>query len=235
MVLHVKQGYEERQRHMDRMMARKGLDFTYLLDGDIPDILPATLDKYFTGEIMHRKKAEASCALKHIYACEHIVQNRLPGALVLEDDMVLYDNFESIFNECMDEIEKRKLDAPLISFDDSILKFVPRSQRRKGLHLYPAPRDRYAGCLYYSYGAARLILEDIKKHKCDLPIDCYHTALIKRSGLAYYWCHPTIATQGTHCGLFASSISRISAKRKTYRSLTWKAKLHYKKFIYFLR
>ena len=68
-----------------------------------------------------------------------------------------------------------------------------------------------------------------KRHKMNLLV--YE----KQIGLNYYWCHPTIATQGTHNGLFASSICEQSANKQHYRSLTWKAKLAYKKFLYLLR
>jgi len=235
LVLHVRKGYEDRERHINRMMAEKGLRFKYMLDGDIADITPETLDRYFTGDTMHKAGPQASCALKHIYACEHIVRNNLKGALVLEDDMVIYDNFKEIFNKCMAEIDTRQLKDPVISFDDSILKFIPRSRRRKGIYLYPGNRDRYTGCLYYSNGAARLILERIKDSRCGLPIDRYHAALITEGLLQYYWCQPCIATQGTHNGLFESSISAKSAKRQRYRANVWKIKLMYKKLVYFLR
>lgn len=234
LVLHVKNGYEEREKHIQRMMAAEGIAFDFILDGDKNELSDEILDRYFTGE-MKQVTSATSCAMKHLLACRHIVEHDLPGALVLEDDMILYRNFKPVFAACMKEIEQRRIDSPLISFEDSALKFVPGSQRKRGQHLYPATSDRFAGCLFYSRGCAEQILDYVERQKCDLPIDLLHKALITRIGLSYYWCHPAIATQGTHNGLFASSINEQSARKQRYRALTWKIKLAYKKFLYRLR
>lgn len=234
-VLHVKKGYEERGRHMESMLGARGIPFTYLLDGDIDDAnFGEELDKYFTDEVKKRPPA-ASCALKHFYAYRYILGNKLPGALILEDDMLLYRRFEKIFGKCLRECEQRNITNCLISLEDSNLKFVRRSDRKKGRHLYPAKRDRFACAYYISAECARMILKYVEKHKCHLPIDIFHQELITSIGLPYYWCHPAIATQGSHCGLFPSSISERSAHRRLYRRVTWDIKRIYKHLVYFFR
>lgn len=233
-VLHVRTGYEKREQHIRRMFDKMNIDFEFILNGDMADITPDVLDSYFTG-VMHKVSAETSCALKHLLAYEQIVTRKLPGALILEDDMVLYDNFTEVFNDCMSEMTHRHIEDALISFEDSTLRFVPFSQRRKGQHLYIASRDRFAGCYYITYRTAERIVDYVNKNKCDLPADLFHTALITRIGLPYYWCHPCIATQGTHNGLFPSSINTQSAAKQKYRARTWQLKLAYKKLLYLFR
>ena len=39
-VAHVKKGYEDRERHINEIMGRLAVSFTYMLDGDITDITP---------------------------------------------------------------------------------------------------------------------------------------------------------------------------------------------------
>lgn len=234
LVLHVRQGYEDRERHIRQMMDKEGIAFEFILGGDKDELTDDVLNRYFTGEMKQVSNA-TSCTMKHLLACQYVVDHQLPGALVLEDDMILYRNFKPVFAACMQEIAQRQLPSPLISFEDSALKFVPGSQRQPGRHLYPARSDRFAGCLYYSQDCAREILDYVEQHRCDLPVDLLHRALIERIGLHYYWCHPTIATQGTHNGLFASSINEQSARKQRYRAITWKAKLAYKKLLYLLR
>lgn len=233
-VLHVKNGYEERGQHMESMLVTRKIPFVYILDGDIPDITPEILDRYFADE-MHTVSAPVSCALKHLYAYEYILQHNLDGALIMEDDMILYSRFEKIFEECMRERVNRGIDQCILSFEDSSLKFVKGSVRKKGQHIYPAARDRFTGCYYISASCARAILDYVSLNKCDLPIDLFHTKLIKEISLPYYWSHPTIATQGSHCGLFLSSISEKSAKKHLYRKLTWSVKRLYKTILYRLR
>lgn len=235
LVLHVKKGYEDRAENIERMLKDKGISFEYILDGDIPDLTPEILNRYFKGERVSAS-AGTSCTMKHFYAYEYIIKHNLPGALILEDDMILYDNFIPIFNQCMEERQKRSMSNILISFEDSSFHFVPRSQRVKGLHLYKGPRDRFTGCYYISNECAKQIMDYVEKNKCDLVSDRLHNFLIAPpNSLQYYWCHPTIATQGTHNGLFPSSISQKSAQKQNYRKNIWKLKLFYKKLIYWFR
>lgn len=234
LVLHVKKGYEERARHIEQMLHEKGIEFEYVTDGDKPDITADILDHYFADQ-MHQVTAATSCALKHLYAYERILQNNWNSALILEDDMIFYKHFIPIFNKCMQECKERELPNIFISFEDSSLHFVPKSQRKKGILLYPAKRDRFAGCYYISRECAQLIINYVATHKCHLPIDLFHKDLTVKASLPYYWCHPTIATQGTHTGLYSSSISEQSAKKTNYRKYTWKIKLAYKKLLYWFR
>lgn len=37
LVLHVKKGYEDRQKHIEKMMKSWGYSFEYILDGDMDD------------------------------------------------------------------------------------------------------------------------------------------------------------------------------------------------------
>lgn len=234
LVLHVKNGYEEREAHMRRELGKIGADFTFILDGDKTDMTEEVLKKYFVPE-MQEVTAGNSCSLKHLMACKYIIEHDLPGALVFEDDMLLYKNFVRVFNECMEEIERRQLENPLVNFEDSALRFVPRSQRKKGQHLYPMMRGRFAGSLFYSRGVAEQIVNYVEKHRFDVPMDVLQGELTKRIGLHYYYCHPTIATQGTHNGLFASSLDATSARKQRYRARIWRFKLAYKKLVYFFR
>lgn len=233
-VLHVKTGYEERKQHICRMLGTRNIDFEFLLDGDMTDLTPEILDRYFTGE-MKQVAPAVSCTMKHLLACELIVSRQLSGALILEDDMLLYKNFDRVFDECMNEMTRYGIDDALISFEDSALRFVPGSQRQRGRHLYLASKDRFAGCYYLTFRTAKKIMDYVNSNKCDLPVDLFHKALIVRAGLPYYWCHPCIATQGTHNGIFPSSICAESAKKQHYRAWTWQLKLAYKKLLYLLR
>ena len=50
-VLHVKAGYEERERHIRNMLGAEGIDFEFLLDGDMADLTPEVFDRYFTDDM----------------------------------------------------------------------------------------------------------------------------------------------------------------------------------------
>lgn len=235
LVLHVKKGYEQREQHIRQMLQAHHLHFRFILDGDIADLTDQSLRCYFTGDIMSSTSAHTSCAMKHFLAYKHILEHHLKGALVLEDDAVLYKSFDRIYRACLSEIDMRGLKNALVSFEDSSLHLVPHSERKKGQYLYKHDRDRFTGAYYCTYEAAALIMHYVETHKCHLPIDRFHAALINLAGLNYYWCHPCIATQGTHSGCFRSSISTKSAQRQPYRRLSWPVKLAYRSVLAMLR
>lgn len=233
-VLHVRVGYADRELCIYEMMRRRNISFTFVLDGDVSDLTDSVLDKYFVG-CMHQRNATTSCAMKHIIACENIVDRNLDGALVLEDNVMLYDNFENVYEACMSELKSRNLERAIISFEDSALKFVPRSERKSGQYLYKKNSDRFAGALYYSYDAAKMIVDYVASYHCNLPIALLHTELTRMSMLNYYWCHPCIATQGFHACAFDTCTNMRSVKKFFCRGMTWKLKLYCKKFLCWLR
>ncbi len=91
-VLHVKKGYESRGEHIRKMLSKIRLPFELILEGDMCDLTDNTLNKYFSRE-MHKIAPDTSCALKHLLAYEAILNNNYPGALILEDDIILHKNF----------------------------------------------------------------------------------------------------------------------------------------------
>ena len=101
-----------------------------------------------------------------------------------------------------------------------------------GKVLYPGDRDRMAGAYYINKEGAELIINELEKQAMDIPVDWYHAKLLHENKLKYYWCQPTIATQGSHIGTFKSS---ISIKDNLWITLKWRFKRFYKKWLYELR
>lgn len=235
LVLHVKEGYEERARHIESMLREMQIQFKYILEGNKSDLTQEVLDEYFGdgGSVdMYGKFSRTSCAYKHILAYEYLVNNNVPGALILEDDIVLHHNFVNIFNKSMMEIKRFSYTNFMVSYEDSRLRFIPRSKRIKGIHLYPGNKGRMTGVYYIDQVAAKYILDKIKEEKCIEPIDILHEKLLKEKRLTYFWCQPTIAFQGSFTGLFKTSISN---KKQKCEKLQWLFKLNYKKMLYFFR
>lgn len=232
-VLHVKHGYEARKEHIDKMMAKHNLPFEYILDGDIPDITPSVMKTYFGGDgEMSTPNGAVSCAYKHILACQRIIDRNLDGALVLEDDIVLFNNFDKIFGKSLEEfsILEDKDKPSIISYEDTRLRFVPGSKRENGRVLYPGPHDRFTGCIYVNNAAAQLVCKYAREEHIDIPIDLIHTRLIRLGLLNYYWVQPCIATQGSFTGKFSSSITFNRSK-----AFIWRLQRLYKKALYRLR
>ncbi|MDE6611933.1 MAG: glycosyltransferase family 25 protein [Muribaculaceae bacterium] len=225
-VLHVKKGYEDREAHINAMMSRLGLEFEYITDGDIADLTPEVLKQWFDADSpLGHAVASTSCAYKHIITYQKIIEQGLDGAMILEDDILLRHDFCRIAEESLRQLPP---DRPaIINYEDTRLRFVPYSQRRRGRVIYPGDRDRFTGAYYINRTGAHDILELAAREKISRPIDHHHRHLLERGLLDYWWSHPCVATQGSFNGLFASSISVSRSK-----VLAFKIKKAYRKLLY---
>lgn len=227
---------KERGEHMDRMLRGIGMEYEFIREADLDDLSKELLCKYFTqGEKMAASPLPRySCATKHFLAYKKIVDEGMDGALILEDDIVLHDDFLDYFDKSINEFYERYAERPaMISYEDSSLQFVPRSQRKKGQLLYYGKKDRMAGAYYMSRRCAEAILSDLSAHKCHTTdADTYHYHLLKQGVIDYLWCQPALATQGSFTGAFRSS---LSSKKDRMIEFRWWFKKNYKRLLYWFR
>lgn len=225
----------EREEYIDRALKRIGLAYEFILEGDVNDLTDAILDKYLADgpDHLRQKSPQASCSIKHFLAYERIVAESIEGALILEDDIILHEDFMPVFIKSIDEYNKYYADkSVVISYEDSSLQFVPRSQREKGRLLYPGKKDRMAGAYFINYHGAKAILDELYKKPTSVPVDYYQYQLLQHGIIQYLWCQPAIATQGSFTGEFRSS---LSGKKDRMIKIRWKLKKAYKHLLYFLR
>lgn len=228
-VLHVKKGYEERAAHIEKMMARLGLEFEYISDGDIADLNPEIMQRWFDpdGEL-GKPSAVTSCSCKHLFACKAVVERQLPGAIILEDDILLSDNFADIVAKSISQLPEGR--PAIVSYEDTRLRFVPHSMRKPGQVIYPGDRDRFAGAYYVNAEGAAAILDSAATDRLKVPIDLYHRHMLDAGKIQYWWSHPCVASQGSFNGLFTSTLTPDRGK-----ALVWKLKRAYRRLLYRLR
>ena len=235
LVIHAK-SLTDRLQHVKQQLKDWPGPVEYILDYDKNELTDDILRRYIQpGCELDNRSGATSCALKHLLACQYIVDNGLEGALVVEDDIVLHSQFMEKYEKTMEEYRRRYADRPvIISYEDSSLQFIPRSQRVKGQWLYEAPhgRVRFTGILYVSYQAAKAVLDEVQAHKCHKAIDhYYYVYLYDKSLIQMLWCEPCLATQGSFDGTFLSSIGQL----RSFEGLRWKLKLVMKRVIYWFR
>jgi glycosyl transferase family 25 len=235
-VIHVR-GQIEREAFMQKQLDELGWPFHYVLEGDVSDLTPEILDRYFLKdgkpETMYGQFPRTSCAYKHLLATQFILDHDLEGALIIEDDLLLYPTFKALFLKSMDEYATQYAQLPFIAnYEESSLLLVPRSQRKRGQILYPASRDRYAGCYYLNKYAANVIMEYVKSNKSDTTSDCLHNRLVHQGLLKYFWSHPCLACQ---CSADGSMPTLIPTKPRPLKRLKWFYKRLYKHLLYYFR
>lgn len=226
---------KERGEHIDKMLRGIGMEYEFIKEGDADELTDELIDRFLMDgpEDLHKKSARASCTIKHFLSYEKILADHLEGALILEDDIVLHQDFMPLFEKSIKEYHEHYANKDiLISYEDSSLQFVPRSQREPGRMLYPGPKDRMAGAYFINHHAAKAILDCLKEERTDIPIDCYHYRLLREHVIDYLWCQPALATQGSFTGAFRSSLSK---KKDRMIELRWWFKRNYKQLLYWLR
>ena len=229
------QRLKERGEHIDRMLRNIGMDYEFVNEGDDDTQIEVYLDQYMRDgkEPMHQRSPRALCTISHFLTYERILAEQMEGALILEDDIVLHDNFMVRFEQSIEEYRRNHADKRiLISYEDSSLQFVPRSQREKGRMLYPAEKGRMSGAYFINHHAAKAILDRLQTDRCDQAIDWYHYQLIQEHFIDYLWCQPALATQGSFTGQFHSA---LSSKKDRMIVIRWWFKKNYKKLLYWLR
>lgn len=236
LVIHVRE-QREREVFVRKQLDALGWPYKFILDGDIADLTPQVLDRYFLKDgkegTMYGPFPRTSCTMKHLLAAQYIVNHQLEGALIVEDDIYFYSSFRRLFAKSLEECERSyKGQAILANYEESSLLLVPRSQRVKGQVLYPATRDRYAGCYYLNRQAAQVILDYAIEHKVDLAIDRFHDKLMKEGLLTSFWSHPCLACQ---CSADGSMPTLIPTKPRPFKRLKWFYKRFYKHLLYFFR
>jgi glycosyl transferase family 25 len=236
LVIHVR-GQEERRAFIQQQLDGLGLPVHFILEGNVADLTPEILDHYFVcdgkPDTMHGPFPRTSCAYKHLLATRYILDNGLDGALIVEDDIRFYPRFKRLFAESLKECADRYASRPVvINYEESSLLLVPRSQRVKGQLLYPADRDRYAGCYYLNRQAAQVIVDYVAAHKSDTTSDCLHCRLIQSGRLLSLWSHPCLACQ---CSADGSMPTMIPTKPRPLKRLKWWYKRIYKHILYFFR
>jgi len=236
LIIHVRD-QKEREAFMQKQLDALGWPYHYVLDGDVADLTPEILDRYFLNdgkpETMYGQFPRTSCAYKHLLATQYILEKGLEGALIIEDDLQFYPSFKQLFLQSMDEYSDQYAQMPFIAnYEESSLLLVPRSQRKKGQILYPAQRDRYAGCYYLNKHAAEAIMGYVGQYKSDTTSDCLHNRLVQTGLVHYFWSHPCLACQCTADG---SMPTLIPTKPRPWKRLKWFYKRLYKHLLYHFR
>lgn len=231
LVAHVKHGFEDRRRSIERQFTELGMPFEFMLDGDISDIDAELSARWFDPGFP--LGPQQSCACKHLLMYQRIVKAGWAGALILEDDILLLEGFAPVFEASLQELRRRNeavLGTAWISYENTGHVVPPRREIKQGQMLYRSMTTRCTGAYYIGCTAAAALLHEASTRKVDKAIDCWVEDMVPLlpDRLQIYWCHPAIAEQGSMNGRFDSMDSRRRAG--VWRRLKWKMDRLYKRF-----
>jgi len=158
--------------------------------------------------------SQIAISLSHFYAYKEISE-KYENALILEDDVVLSDQFTHKFNLYMNNLPEDydmlfigdgcnlHIEANKIIPNNFIYEKCNESNSNNCLHGATRCCDSYV----VSKKCSKKICDYIKNlsYKINIPVDWWLNVAIKGNNFKIYWAEPTIVTQGTQNGLFVSS------------------------------
>jgi GR25 family glycosyltransferase involved in LPS biosynthesis len=204
---------KERKQFMLNEIDKHSLNYYFIEKYDREKLSDQDLKMFNTYKL---KLSEVSLTRKHIDAYRKIVNNNYKYSLILEDDVILDDNFGY-------KLEKGLTHLP----DDYDMLFIGNGAN---LHIEPSiikPNQLiYKKCreptnwggnggtrctdsyLISKKCAKKLInyISKLKEGSIQMPSDWWLNQVIRDLQLEIYWMEPTIVTQGTETGKYNSSI-----------------------------
>lgn len=200
----------DRKRHILEQFNKQGIiDYEFIEKYDKDEITDYESNLFDT----NYKKSTMSLHLKHNYVYKIIAEN-YESALILEDDVILCDNFIDKLNNYITQLPE---DYDMLFIGNGCNLHIEK-------HKLIPNKNIYEKCLYPTRwggdGASRccdsyIITKTCANKLCEyinnledkikIPIDWWLNVAARDNNFKVYWAEPTIVTQGTQNGLFTTS------------------------------
>lgn len=158
---------------------------------------------------------EMSVALHHIECYKRIVEENIDYALILEDDIVICNNFREILERYIKELPS---DWDMLFIGDGCGLHIEKNLLIPGKHIYKKNNEnngqihegatRCLDSYLISNKCAKIITEKLKLPNYTIlaPADLWMNCVIRNNNFNVYWAEPTIVTQGSEKGVYKSSL-----------------------------
>ena len=175
------------------------------------------LQEYDLSVFEHLTNFYMAIGLSHMYAYKQI-KNNYDEAIIIEDDIILCNDFINIFNNYISQLPK---DYDMLFFGNGCNLHIQANNLipnkniyEKGLYPTNWGGDGCSRCIdsyVVSKKCAIKLCEYIDniKYKINLPADWWLNIAARDNNLKVYWAEPTIASQGSENGMFEKSYETI--------------------------
>jgi len=202
LIINVK-SFVERRRHVEAQLARFGLRGEFIHEFDADEIAADVDRSWFAGDQLNR--GQKSCALKHVVVLQRVIERGWQHCLVLEDDVVLADDFPDGVRAAL--AETRDEPRPYVIYLGAGGNFyTPASQRQPGRRIYPASKGRFTDSYIISAQEAQLRLACIEAQPMTKPIDVVFDTIDRAAGIRFLWLEDPVVEQGSKLGVFRTSL-----------------------------
>jgi glycosyl transferase family 25 len=217
-VIHVAR-FTERATHMKAQLGRFEIPFEFVLPYDA-ETLDADAQRRYLSPGARITVGELSCVLKHMEAMRRIAAKNHRLALVLEDDVLLAENFNEQLAAILEKAETLK--SPFtIQIGCANNMYVPKTRLQSGKRLYQMNQVRATDSYLINAAAARLRLEWLEQNRFDRPAGHLFNLVDNLKQIPIYWSEPTIVEQGSMNGMFRSLLAS-KRRHKPLWILKWR-------------
>ena len=198
--------FHSRHLHMGLIERRLNASFEYILDFDSEDITSGDLNAIDASMPL----SSCSCLLKHFEAQRRFLATDQEYCLVLEDDVVLFDDFENGFKKA---IEAASTIEPgwLIFFGGADNKIDQRFLHAKENDLILRELST-AECYLLDRKSCELRSRWLESNNFSKPADHQIVLMDRELSIKHYWTSRPFATQGSITGRFPTSLDRSRKK-----------------------
>jgi len=209
-VLHYSKLVERKKNILEQFSKHNITNFEFVEKYDKNEIDDNNINKF----IINYDKATMSLFLKFIYSIREIV-NKYNFALILEDDVILSENFSDFLFKYIEELPN---DYDLLFIGDGANFHIEKD-------IIKPDKFIYKKCLNSTQwggdGCTRCCDSFLINKKCAIkildyfyriedktksPFDLWLNEVARYFNLIVYWAEPTIVSQGSENGIFKSSL-----------------------------
>ena len=212
---------KERFNIMNNQLKKENVPYEFIREHDREKLTEKELQIFDTQKV---KLSMCSNISKHILTYQKIINSDYNYNLILEDDVIILDNFKENLNKYLEELPK---DYDMLFIGNGCNLHIKKELLKNNKHIYlkdnksfkEGAKDATRSCngssrctdsYVISKKCCQKILEHIKNINENKDIinknsDWWLNNLIRLYNFKVYWAEPTIVTQGTQNGTYNTS------------------------------
>ena len=201
--------FRDRIEHIQREMARFGIEFEWVFDFDPDAITPELLERTFAPSDL--RLPHQSAVLKHIATWRICVERKYRRVLVFEDDVVLAPNFPEVLAQAMAEVDLLRTPY-LVYLGCGHNRYAPGASSSPTMLVAGGPLPA-AEAIVFDQQSAAMRLAWLERNKVTRPPDWLLREVDEQLGIPHYWLREPVVEQGSMNGKFASLLDQKRSGR----------------------
>lgn len=201
----------KRQESINCQAKKFQLDIEYIWDFDADDIDVKKIEEKYESSLLPLRSISA--LMKHFEAHRRLLEQELDIALVVEDDVILFENFGKRIHKLVQALkDTNRPGLVFLGGADNRIDHNFLAAAAHGEPLIKKPLSTAEAYLIEPLGASKRLKWLEEAHRIKLPADHLLTAIDLELGIDQYWGESPLATQGSIIGKFPTTLDKSRGK-----------------------